>query len=72
MDESLKPTTRVAKIGWLIEECGEVAQVCGKALRFGWKPTAKGITYDNAADLRRELQDLKRAIELVEQELEGV
>jgi len=61
------------KLGYLIEECGEVLQAAGKSIRWGLNsynpelPPNERI--DNAEWLKSELQDLKLAIELIEQML---
>ncbi len=63
------PTTQQGKLQRLVEECAEVTQVIMKIERFGFNPTREstGVTYDNAADLRAELVDLRHAISQVEE-----
>jgi len=64
-----KPRTVQAKLGYLIEECGEVLAAAGKTVRWGLLgvnpelPKKKQET--NQAWLLRELSDLERAISLV-------
>ena len=45
-----------------IEECSELQQAITKLQRFGSTPTANGITYDNVADIEREMIDIYRAM----------
>jgi NTP pyrophosphatase (non-canonical NTP hydrolase) len=58
------------KMGYLIEECGEVLQATGKSLRWGLDsfnpelPPPDRVL--NREWLKSELDDLKRAIQLVE------
>ena len=68
MREDLLPANNDGKIGRLVEECGEVLQAVGKLVRFGARPIDQktGVQYDNIADLRRELRDLRHAIDAVE------
>ena len=60
------------KLGYLIEECGEVLAACGKTVRHGWDnynpevPKEKRET--NLQWILRELVDLKRAIALFEED----
>lgn len=67
MREDLLPTTLEGKIGYTVEECGEVLKAIGKYQRFG--PTAidhkTGIFYNNVVDLLTEMDDLERAITLL-------
>lgn len=67
------PKTKDQKIGYLIEECGEVQAALGKTVRWGM------MSFNPELDVRerefnyewisRELQDLKRAIYIVEKHL---
>jgi len=64
----LLPTSFDGRLARLVEETGEVLKVCGKILRFGKEAMdpKTNIKYDNVADLKEELQDLKHAIEEME------
>lgn len=42
------------------EEAAELIQAIAKFMRFGARPTAAGITYDNVADIQKEMTDLYR------------
>ena len=57
-------------LGHVVEECGEVLAAAGKIQRFGWagvNPELPALRQEtNKAWLRRELQDLKRAIVVLE------
>lgn len=68
------PTTPVDKLGYLVEECGEVLAAAGKTLRFGFDSCNPELPPEdretNAVWLTRELHDLKRAIVLIEELLE--
>lgn len=65
------PSTPAGKIGWLVEECGEVVQACGKLIRFGvlaFNPEVPIEARETNRDaLLRELQDLKAAIATMEE-----
>lgn len=68
MREDLLPTSFEGRLSRLVEECGEVLQAVGKIQRFGREaqdPVTK-IKYDNVADLRQELVDLKDSIKQIE------
>lgn len=58
------------KMGYLVEECGEVLQASGKILRWGLDSVNPELPPEqqetNRAWLLRELQDLKYAVQLVE------
>ena len=77
MPEDMKPEytpiTAAQKIGYLIEECGEVLAACGKTVRWGTESFNPELPVEkreiNSDWILRELVDLKRAIELVEEEL---
>ncbi len=72
-DLEFEPKTIDHRLGWLVEECGEVQAAVGKTLRFGlfsrW-PKPDGET--NRDWILREIQDLKKAIALVEESLRTV
>lgn len=59
-----RPKTRLAALGWVIEECGEVLQCIGKIMRFGkenYHPTdLNKVT--NSERLEAEFSDLKAAL----------
>jgi NTP pyrophosphatase (non-canonical NTP hydrolase) len=71
--EKYKPKTTEQKLAYLVEECGEVLAAAGKSQRWGLDsynpelPTEKRES--NCCWLMRELQDLKRAISIVEESL---
>ena len=74
MKEVYKPRTLTQKLGYLIEECGEVLSAVGKAQRWGlesFNPELPDEEQETNADwIRRELKDLKRAIRFVEKDEE--
>lgn len=65
--------TLESKLGFLIEECGEVMHAVGKTLRWGpesYDPgQPPGQQEANAAWVLRELRDLRKAIDKVEHAL---
>jgi len=67
------PHTLDQKLGYLVEECGEVMAAVGKSLRWGLDSVNPELDADdqetNQDWILRELQDLKRAIELAEKAL---
>ena len=71
MNDHYKPKTIEAKLGWVVEECGEVLAAIGKTQRWGLKSVDPTI-FDhkkqetNRAWIMRELRDLKKAITLLE------
>lgn len=66
MDSRYIPKTDREKIGYLIEECGEVLQACGKSLRWGLESSNPELSPEeretNREWLARELNDLQRAM----------
>lgn len=69
MNPKYLPTTFQAKLGWLIEECGEVQAAVGKSLRHGIGSSnpelgAHETREFNGDWILRELNDLKMAIEV--------
>lgn len=58
----------------VIEECGEVCMAAGKILRFSWDSYNPELPQEkqepNSVWLRRELSDLKQAIERLESAME--
>jgi NTP pyrophosphatase (non-canonical NTP hydrolase) len=73
MKKKYGPKDRTQKMGYLVEECGEVLAAVGKTMRWGFDsvnpelPSHEQET--NGAWILRELKDLKRAIKLVEKDL---
>lgn len=77
-DSIYYPTTIQQKLGYLVEECGEVMAAVGKTQRWGlesFDPTddAKlnpdGTKETNRQWILRELNDLKNAIDIVINEI---
>ncbi len=70
MKPQYMPKTIEAKLGYLVEECGEVLAAVGKTQRWGLAsvdPTSKDDEPEtNRAWVMRELQDLKNAIAILE------
>jgi NTP pyrophosphatase (non-canonical NTP hydrolase) len=62
-----KPESTIERLAYLAEECGEVVQAVGKCLRWGLFSAFSGEA--NIDMLKRELQDLKVAIQLIEEAL---
>lgn len=72
MKARYEPKTTRQKLGYLIEECGEVLAAVGKSQRWGlesWNPEFGASTETNREWILRELQDLKGAISRVESAL---
>ena len=69
-----RPTNTRQYLGYLVEECGETMAAAGKTLRWGLDsvnpelPVSEQET--NRQWLKRELQDLKLAIWMLEQNLQ--
>lgn len=61
------PTNIIAKLGYLIEECGEVMAAAGKSVRWGLDglnpEVENGET--NREWLLREISDLEQAIKII-------
>lgn len=75
MKAKYEPKTLQQKLGYLIEECGEVMQATGKSVRWGldsYNPEVPRMPKDTNQDwLLRELDDLERAIGYVRSALGG-
>lgn len=78
MKKEYEPKTTEQKLAYLVEECGEVMAAVGKTLRWGLDsvdPTENakldvfGAKERNRTWILREMQDLKQAIEIVENEI---
>lgn len=74
-----EPKTADARLGWLVEECGETLQAAGKILRFGLDgrylssaPGNEKAMPTNREQLLLELTDLEHAIRLVREELNAI
>jgi len=73
MKPQYEPITTDEKLGYLVEECGEVLAAVGKTQRWGLEsvnpeiPVAQQET--NREWVLRELKDLRSAIRRVEQDL---
>jgi NTP pyrophosphatase (non-canonical NTP hydrolase) len=67
--EEYRPKTQEQKLGYLVEECGEVLQGIGKAQRWGLESKNPEDSNPNRETNRdwilRELNDLERAIVMV-------
>ena len=73
MKAQYKPETLDQKLGYLVEEAGEVLAAAGKSIRWGLESVNPELPVEdqetNADWLWRELKDLKRAIRFIEEEL---
>lgn len=73
MDEQYRPRTFEQKMGYLVEEAGEVLAAAGKTQRWGLRSVNPELPPEeqetNRDWLLRELKDLRRAIDFVETEL---
>lgn len=73
MKDCYMPKTTGQKLGYLAEECGEVLAAVGKTIRWGtesYDPTVGvNLRETNAEWILREIQDLKLAIKIVENDL---
>ena len=68
------PTSFEAKLGYLVEECGEVLSAVGKTIRWGldsFNPELPAEERELNRDwIKREIIDLKRAIKFVEKSID--
>ena len=73
MLEKYKPRTAREKLGYLVEECGEVLAAVGKTQRWGLdsvNPELPEPAQETNGDwIMRELNDLECAIRIVRREL---
>lgn len=73
MNERYLPRTTEGRLGWLVEECGEVQAAIGKTLRFGlssFNPELPEEEQETNADwILRECRDLRAALDAVERAL---
>jgi hypothetical protein len=73
-DHKYYPRTSRQKLGYLVEECGEVMAAVGKTLRWGLESSNPELPPEeretNRAWILRELKDLRQAIALVEEALQ--
>jgi len=73
MKPEYAPKTTDEKLGYLVEECGEVLSAIGKTQRWGLDSVNPDLPEDqqetNRAWILRELRDLLRAIRYVREEL---
>lgn len=71
-----RPQSTREKLGYLIEESGEVLAAAGKSIRWGLTSVNPELPMEqqetNAAWLSRELLDLERAISLVRADQEFI
>lgn len=69
-----RPQTLQQKLGWLVEECGEVQSAVGKTLRWGIHSVNPELepsqVETNGAWILRELKDLEEAAKLVRTEIQ--
>lgn len=74
MKAAYRPQTTQQRLGYLVEECGEVLAATGKTLRWGLESfnpeLSKRKRETNRKWILRELKDLDRAIQLVREALE--
>jgi len=64
-----EPKNMQQRLGYLVEECGEVLAAAGKTIRWGldgFNPEPGASRETNAEWLLREIQDLKGAISRIE------
>ena len=72
MKPQYEPLTTEDKLGYLVEECGEVLAAVGKTLRWGLESVNPEIPQPRETNrewILREIRDLKGAIRRVEKEL---
>lgn len=68
------PKTPRERLGYLIEECGEVLQIAGKSLRYGYRSFNPELPYNervtNAVLMQREIANVEAAIAMVRRDIE--
>lgn len=73
MKPQYEPKTTVQKLGYVVEECGEVLSAIGKAQRHGlenFNPEIPILSRETNRDwILRELNDLDYAVELLRKDL---
>lgn len=73
MKKRYQPKTLRQKFGYLVEECGEVLAAAGKTLRWGTESVNPELPHveqeTNRQWVLREITDLRRALDFVEEEL---
>lgn len=76
MKQRYVPINTKQKLGYLVEECGEVLAAVGKSIRWGLGSVNPELPVERQETNRkwvlRELVDLKRAIKMVENNLTGM
>ena len=72
-DHKYYPKTIIQKLGYLVEECGEVQAAVGKTIRWGldsYNPDLPEKEREPNRDwILREIKDLEQAIKIVKKEL---
>jgi NTP pyrophosphatase (non-canonical NTP hydrolase) len=67
MKPEYEPKTNMQRLGYVVEECGEVLQAIGKTIRWGLESVNPELPPEqqesNAAWILRELDDLSGAID---------
>ena len=74
MKPQYMPKTLEQKLGYLVEECGEVLAAVGKTQRWGlysFNPEPGASRETNREWILRELDDLENAIKIVRAEIGG-
>lgn len=75
MNPKYAPKSDLDTFGYLVEECGEVLQAVGKALRWGLESANPELPEEQRETNRdwilRELQDVERAVFLMRARLEA-
>lgn len=73
MKQEYIPKTELQKLAYLIEECGELIQALGKAIRWdldAYNPELLEEDRETNRDwILREIKDVKRAIKFVKNEI---
>jgi NTP pyrophosphatase (non-canonical NTP hydrolase) len=75
MKKEYKPETFKQKLGYLIEECGELQSALGKTIRWGLNSFNPELPAEEQESNRewilREIKDVKRAIGFVEKSIDS-